>query len=492
MVKIGIYFFRTLYSQSISSLTVEKISSALIERRCDVSVKVLKNFDHYENLDALSDAIGKELIIYKTNFQDFEYGIRFFENIWKKRKMPIILIGPFACLNKSVILEKYPFVDRILSPYELDEFFDKKFLIETHSAFREILDRRVEEGEKGKYVNLERCNGCIYKCNFCHIPQGQTALFTKNAYQVVDEIELLVEKYGKRYFIFNDPIFWKGKVDNEFVEKFCDEIKKRNLKIFFMIYLALGTMIPDELLDKLYSVGLIRVFFGIENVTKDFQKLNPKKTSRALADNFIFKLRKRGISFHIGFMLFHPSLERKNIYPNIHYLWELKKLFRLGVIREKMRIIPNSPNTGLLEFNNKKIDQAYNYKFLDQETEKTYEQFVCLIDMVDYRVFESFFTNLDLLFAILQKEEKSLLMKDIIVGFIDLKENVNNKLLSIMEKIIEGQYADDFYSEMIDLYSEAESFYLFAILDAKRLNLKEYLKMIPHGQESKNVKNLYD
>ena len=82
MTKIGIFFFRTLYSQSASSVTVEKISSELKDNGIATEVRLLKQFDHFYNYEAFSTALEQDMIIYKTNFQDFEYGIRFLKNIY--------------------------------------------------------------------------------------------------------------------------------------------------------------------------------------------------------------------------------------------------------------------------------------------------------------------------------------------------------------------------------------------------------------------------
>ena len=200
MTKIGIFFFRTLYSQSASSVTVEKISSELKDNGIATEVRLLKQFDHFNNYEAFSTALEQDMIIYKTNFQDFEYGIRFLKNIYLKKNIPIILIGPFACLNKERILKKYDFIHMILSPYELDDYLGRKFNVKLNSIIRNITDRNIENLEEGKYANIERSNGCIYKCNFCHIPLGQVGSFEKTAKEIVEEIELLKINYGKKYY----------------------------------------------------------------------------------------------------------------------------------------------------------------------------------------------------------------------------------------------------------------------------------------------------
>lgn len=493
MKRICLFCFRTLYSQSASSLTVEKISSELAEKGFDVTVNLLRKEDHYSNYKAFKNALSGEIIIYKTNYQDFEYGIRFFSNLRKhNKKADIILIGPFSCLNKKSILTKYPFVTAIYNQNELDSYLTKKLGVEITTVFRDAKNRQIEANEKGKYANIERSIGCIHNCNFCHIPLTNKKVIEKTAKDVVDEIEYLVKVYGKRYFIFNDSIFWKGKKDTKFIKEFNFLIKKRKLNIFFMIYLALGNMIPDEELLLLKEAGLVRFFFGIESITDDFQINNPKNISAQLADNFIGRLQRQKISYHVGFILFYPESTVNNILLNIDYLYSLGGLFRLGIIREKMRILPSSPNSDILYYNGIKIDQAYNYSFTCKEVSEAYYRVCSLISLIDYRSFESFFTVLDLIIAMVARDGKGEKIENIKRIFLEEKEYANNRLLKLLKDTIINDVSSRKESELLDLYSRAENMFLFNLSQLEEKGMESYIQFVPHGKEELNVEYFYD
>lgn len=487
MINIGILYFRTLYSQSVSSLTVDKIYSTLKQNNICVKQFLLTKEDHYSNLKVVYEIDNIDMIIYKVNYQDFEYGIRLIKSFSAEKNIPVILIGPFACLNKERILEKYPFVTHIFSSNDLNIYLSKILNKNIDTIKCGAKYRQIEE--KGKYVNIEYSSGCVYNCTFCHIPLSNGILFRRSAVDVVDEIEYLYHNYSKKYFIFNDPIFWKGKQDTQFIEEFYSLIQQKNLKIYFMIYLALGSNIPQNILVKLKEIGLVRVFFGVENITMDFQKYNPKKTSKDLSNKFINRLTQLNISYHIGFILFYPQLKYDNIIVNLQYLKELNKMFRLGIIKEKMRIIPTSTYNNILDIKNDKVDQAYNYNFFDRKVDSIFREYCKVIDSINYRSFESFFTNIDLLNAMLLHDKIDYKIKDLIDNFSNFKKDINLRLFNIFEKILNKQYIEE---NIYDIYSEAEYFYLSYIKQLKLRKLEEYLSYIPHGMEKANVPNLFD
>jgi radical SAM superfamily enzyme YgiQ (UPF0313 family) len=78
---------------------------------------------------------------------------------------------------------------------------------------------------------------------------------------VVDEIEMLNNKFGESQFTFYDDAFT---VDRPRVEKICDEIRRRKLRIQW----DCGTrvdMVDRALLQKMRDSGCIVVWFGVES-----------------------------------------------------------------------------------------------------------------------------------------------------------------------------------------------------------------------------------
>jgi anaerobic magnesium-protoporphyrin IX monomethyl ester cyclase len=104
--------------------------------------------------------------------------------------------------------------------------------------------------------------GCVYWCDFCTavrmFGRGYRMRSPKN---VVDEIEMLNNKFGESQFTFYDDAFT---VDRARVEKICDEIRRRKLRVQW----DCGTrvdMVDRALLQKMKDSGCIVVWFGVES-----------------------------------------------------------------------------------------------------------------------------------------------------------------------------------------------------------------------------------
>ncbi len=490
-MKVSILYFRSLYSQSASSLSSAKFSADLLSKGYDTYINLLSKTDYYKNLDGFKNLEQADIIVYKTNFKDFEIGINIVKNLWEKdNSRPIYLAGPFALLNEQSIVEKYPFIKAIIN-FERPETYSKYFEIIGEPINKPTLiagvDRQIEHQEKGYYVNLESGSGCVNKCNFCHINLLGYPFRIYDVKNVVDEMEQLNKKLGKRYFIFNDSIFYRGSADRKRILDFCEEIKKRNLHIYFYIYLSLYPMIPQDLLMALKEVGLIRVFFGIESVTQDFQENNPKKVTSDSSDNFMQLLKDNNISYHIGFMLFHPDEKYESVLINLKYLLKINKMHRIGVILEKMRIVPKSPNCDILEYNPTQIDQAYNYHFKYQNTEQLFNLYNAFFKNIDIRSFEQFFTGFDIARTVLVREGKQQKYATEIQTTLDLLTQVNQELYALCEYIYNNKTFDGAHKDrLLKLYAVAQMNYC-GFIDKLKAQDFEIFNMLPHGKEELNI-----
>lgn len=487
MKSIGICYFRSLFSQSACSLSVGKFSHFLLNRGYNTNLYLLEKDNYAQLIDNIDSILKNDIIIYKTNYKDFEYGIRLFENIIKKRPKPFYLSGPFSVMNKNSIKDKYPFITDIIDIQ--DESIENSFDIIGPTIFKETIisgvDRELEYKEKGRYINLEASTGCMYNCAFCHINLMGYSKSTKNINLLVNEIEELYYKLGKRYFIFNDSVFWKNNGDNERIELFIQLLKQKNIKINFMIYLSLTNKMDNDLLGKLKSVGLIRVFFGVENISKDFMTLNHKYTSKEDTINFINLLNLLNISYHIGFILLSRETKFDDIRENIDFLYQIRKLFRPGILVEKMRILPGSISSKYLYHDISKIDQAYNYHMIDPKTEEFYCVNNDLFKNINIRNFEQFFSGINLSLAILK--DRNLNIYDYEEKYNETLDIINNGIYEILVKELNKlTVSSSDVEKLMDLYSIAENNYFDYMNYLKNEHQKVY-EMIPHGQEKMNI-----
>ena len=127
--------------------------------------------------------------------------------------------------------------------------------------------------EREPYAAIYTTLGCPYHCSFCCIQapfkSGEKALGLKesvNSYRfwsparVLEEIDLLVTRYGVRNIKFADEMFV---LHPRHVIGICDAIIERGYNLNIWAYARVDT-VRDEMLDKLKRAGFNWLAFGIE------------------------------------------------------------------------------------------------------------------------------------------------------------------------------------------------------------------------------------
>jgi anaerobic magnesium-protoporphyrin IX monomethyl ester cyclase len=109
---------------------------------------------------------------------------------------------------------------------------------------------------------LVSSRGCVYWCDFCStvrmFGRGYRMRSPKN---VVDEMQLVHDKYGVNQVTFYDDAFT---VDRNRVLKICEELHSRNLHMIW----DCGTrvdMVDRELMKIMKAAGCIAVWLGVES-----------------------------------------------------------------------------------------------------------------------------------------------------------------------------------------------------------------------------------
>ncbi|TAL59560.1 MAG: B12-binding domain-containing radical SAM protein [Bacteroidetes bacterium] len=178
-----------------------------------------------------------------------------------------------------------------------------------------------------KFSTLLAGRGCVYNCSFCNLREfylpfpGQIKR-TREPEMVVREMDYLFKKKGCSIFLFQDDDFpVKGDRGSYWIERFCNELKRRRLsdKIIWKINCR-----PDEVEEKSFAMmksnGLFLAFIGIEDGTNaGLKRINKHLTvARSLAG--INTLKKLEIGFDFGFMLFQPATTFRSLNENLDFL----------------------------------------------------------------------------------------------------------------------------------------------------------------------------
>ena len=137
----------------------------------------------------------------------------------------------------------------------------KRYRAHNWHAFENIEDRQP-------YASIHTSLGCPYRCTFCCI----NAPFGKSSYRmwspdcVIEELDLLVHKYGVRNVKFVDEMFVLNRAH---VLGICDRIKDRGLgdSLNIWAYARVDT-VKDEFLDRLRESGFRWLALGIESASK--------------------------------------------------------------------------------------------------------------------------------------------------------------------------------------------------------------------------------
>jgi len=158
-------------------------------------------------------------------------------------------------------------------------------------------------------VDITTSRGCPGNCVFCSIHAVWGRKWRgRQAKNVVDEIELLVKKYGARQFRIQDDNLT---LDKKRIIEICDEIIRRKLDIKWDTPngIAVWTL-DEEVLRKMKQAGCYRVTFGVESGSKNTQKYIRKLIDSKKIYNLIDTCHKLRMWVCATFILGFPY-ERK-------------------------------------------------------------------------------------------------------------------------------------------------------------------------------------
>ncbi len=156
-----------------------------------------------------------------------------------------------------------------------------------------------------RYATIFTSRGCPYLCNYCH------DLFTKKfVYRspddVLEEIELLYEKYGVDEFEIVDDIFNLHKPRLKAIMAGVEQRWPGKLHFSFPNGLR-GDILDESVLDALRAGGTYAMSIAIETVTPRLQELVDKHLKLDRAARAIDEADKRGIMTAGFFMLGFPT-----------------------------------------------------------------------------------------------------------------------------------------------------------------------------------------
>lgn len=192
-------------------------------------------------------------------------------------------------------------------------------------------------------ATLEHSRGCIDKCSFCslwtfwgkHIRtdiesqelEVMPKYRTKSVERTLEEVDIVYNKYKRRYIIWADPTF---NVDAGWTDAFCEGLLKRNYRgLHWWAFLRADSLIRDErlgILDKMVRSGLIHPLIGVERAcTEDLRRIRKSAYTRDMVKEVfsVFKHKYPQIFRQATFITCLPFDDRRSMLELVDYAVEI-------------------------------------------------------------------------------------------------------------------------------------------------------------------------
>jgi radical SAM superfamily enzyme YgiQ (UPF0313 family) len=169
--------------------------------------------------------------------------------------------------------------------------------------------------------------GCIRTCSFCSIhvfyrvAPGKIVRTRKPA-RVVEEMRLLHDRDGITIFLFQDDDFpLYGPVWRRWANEFVDQLQSSGLagRIIWKINCR-ADAVEAELLARMHNAGLYLVYMGLESGSDEGMTTLHKQITVEQNLRAVETLKRIGLTFEYGFMLFDPSSTVDSVHDNLNFL----------------------------------------------------------------------------------------------------------------------------------------------------------------------------
>jgi magnesium-protoporphyrin IX monomethyl ester (oxidative) cyclase len=194
-------------------------------------------------------------------------------------------------------------------------------------VYFEAVKRNPLRGEVSKpWTVLITSRGCPHRCIFCtvHLVRGRVWR-GRSPENVVEELELLVDKYGVKQVDIHDD---NMTLDRDRTAKICDLIVERGLDIeWFLPNGVRADTLDKNLLRKMRRSGCKRIYVapesGVQRIVNDVIK---KNLDLKRVEEVVALCRKMGIKVSCFFVIGLIGETKQDIEATIRFAYRLRKL----------------------------------------------------------------------------------------------------------------------------------------------------------------------
>lgn len=178
---------------------------------------------------------------------------------------------------------------------------------------------------KGSYNSedmglLMTSRGCPYNCSYCATSVWGRKIRYRSIDNVINEIKLVIDKYGTRQFTFKDDSFT---VNRKRVLEFCDRLINEDIRINWDCNTRVN-LVDEEILNKMKKAGCNGIKVGVETGSERILKLINKRISFEQCKKAVKLFRKVGIHWTGYFMMGLPSETKEDVYQTLKFMKELR------------------------------------------------------------------------------------------------------------------------------------------------------------------------
>lgn len=159
---------------------------------------------------------------------------------------------------------------------------------------------------RDRYASIYTNLGCPYPCTFCNVNvvYGGPNFRPRTPDDVLEEIDLLVSRYGVRNLRIVDNVFT---IRPALCEELCDKLIARGHDLNIWVYARVETVKTASLVQKMRRAGIRWVAYGIEAGSDDVRKEVSKGSTQSQIDRAIELTRSAGIHIVGNFIFGLPE-----------------------------------------------------------------------------------------------------------------------------------------------------------------------------------------
>ena len=176
-----------------------------------------------------------------------------------------------------------------------------------------------EDVKVTKSMNVISSRGCPFSCNYCYHLFGRSNYRFRSPQNVVDEIEVLVDRYNVDFIGFVDDNMMASK---RRLLEFCDLMEKKRFPITWGCH-GRVTSAGLEILERMAEVGCVWIGYGIESGSQKILDAMNKKATVREAKEAIINTRKVGIYPNTTFIFGYPGESLESIQETIDFKKEM-------------------------------------------------------------------------------------------------------------------------------------------------------------------------